>query len=127
MPYSIVRGMVRKLVVKTWMFLDAAVGEWARTHTIVSAESMATSSALRHSPLSRLLPLLTGKATVAEIVNERSGPETGRVLRGDTSIITLHTHTPFSRFQKGSPNSNIQCSNTGASDLPRHRRRSTLE
>jgi hypothetical protein len=41
MPCSIVRGMVRKLVVKTWMFLDIAVGEWARTHMMVSAEPMA--------------------------------------------------------------------------------------
>jgi len=39
MPCSIVRGMVRKLVVKTWMFLDIAVGEWARTHMMVSAGS----------------------------------------------------------------------------------------
>jgi hypothetical protein len=109
MPCSIVRGMVRKLVrklvVKTWMFLDAAVGEWARTHTIVSAESMATSSALRPSPQSHLLPLLTGKAAVAEVVIERSGPRTGRALRGDTSITT--PHTPFTRSQKGSPIDNI--------------------
>src|SRR5229473_6830300 len=117
MPYSIVRGMVRKLVVKTWMFLDAAVGEWARTHTIVSAESMATGSALQPSPPSRLLPLLTGKGTVAEIVIERSGPQTGRAPRGDTSITTLHKHTPYSRFQKGSLIYKIQCSDTGASDL----------
>jgi hypothetical protein len=45
MPCSIVRGMVRKLVVKTWMFLDTAAGEWARTHTMVSAEPIAASSA----------------------------------------------------------------------------------
>jgi hypothetical protein len=74
--------------------------ERARTHTIVSAESMETSSALRPSPPSRLLPLLTGKGTEAEIVIERSRPQTERALRGNTSITTLHTHTPYSDSKK---------------------------
>src|SRR5216684_7381033 len=94
--------------------------ERAGTHTIVSAESMATSSALQPSPPSRLLPLLTGKGTVAEIVIERSGPQ----QKGGCGVIRQsphYTHTPYSRFQKGSPIDNIQCSGIGASDLRRHR------
>ncbi len=109
--------MVRKLVVKTWMFLDAATGKWAsHKHShhsdSVSAESMATSSALWPSVLSRLLPLLTGETIVAEIVIERSGPQREGhcvVIRQSPHYTHIH-HTQDSKKAHQSIISNVQIS-----------------